>query len=122
MSTTDDNTENPGGIRIGVSACLLEFHASHKLLVMSHSTVVYRQLGHLLSDLNRVSLHATADFYINRLLQTLAPPGPAVQKSALVDPSPAWKKLRQRSRPRRLNEDTSSYEVHVVAASVMFCF
>jgi uncharacterized protein YbgA (DUF1722 family)/uncharacterized protein YbbK (DUF523 family) len=53
---------------------LLEFHASHKLLVLSHSTVVYRELGRLLSDLNGVNLHATADLYIGKLLQTLTPP------------------------------------------------
>ena len=63
---------------------LLEFHASHKFLVMSHSTVVYRELGRLLSDLNGVNLHATAGIYISRLLQTLTPPATRKQHTNVL--------------------------------------
>jgi len=60
---------------------LLDFHASHKFLVMSHSTAVYRELGRLLSDLNRRKLQATADIYISKLLMTLTPPATRKQHS-----------------------------------------
>jgi len=53
---------------------LLEFHTDHKYLLMSHSTVVYKQLGQLLSDLTRASLADIADSYIARLMQTLSRP------------------------------------------------
>ena len=53
---------------------LLEFHAGHKYLLMSHSTVVYKQLGQLLSDLTGSSLADIADSYIARLMQTLSKP------------------------------------------------
>jgi len=53
---------------------LLEFHAGHKFLLMSHSTVVYKQMGRMLSDLTRASLSDIADSYIARLMQTLSKP------------------------------------------------
>jgi uncharacterized protein YbgA (DUF1722 family)/uncharacterized protein YbbK (DUF523 family) len=53
---------------------LIKFHASHKYLVMSHSTVMYRQLGQMLSDLNRAPLADIADRYITRLMQALGKP------------------------------------------------
>lgn len=53
---------------------LIEFHTDHKYLLMSHSTVVYKQLGQLLSDLTRASLADIADSYIARLMQTLSKP------------------------------------------------
>lgn len=53
---------------------LIKFHTGHKYLVMSHSTVTYRQLGWMLSDLNRASLDDIADSYITRLMQTLSVP------------------------------------------------
>ena len=53
---------------------LLEFHAGHKYLLMSHSTEVYKQLGRVLSDLSRESLSDIADSYIARLMQTLSKP------------------------------------------------
>jgi len=53
---------------------LLEFHARHKYLLMSHSVVVYQQLGRVLSDLSRGSLNDIADSYIIRLMQTLSKP------------------------------------------------
>jgi uncharacterized protein YbgA (DUF1722 family) len=53
---------------------LIKFHASHKYLVMSHSSVMYRQLGQMLSDLTRASLADIADTYIARLMQALGKP------------------------------------------------
>jgi uncharacterized protein YbgA (DUF1722 family)/uncharacterized protein YbbK (DUF523 family) len=53
---------------------LIEFHAGHKYLVMSHSTMVYKQLGRMLSDLSQVSLAEIADSYIVRLMQALSKP------------------------------------------------
>ena len=53
---------------------LIRFHASHKYLVMAHSTVMYRQLGKLLSDLTGVSLNEIADKYFTELMQTLSKP------------------------------------------------
>lgn len=55
-------------------SALLDFHASHKLLVLSHSTEMYRQLGRLLSGLDRISLDEVADTYIARLMQALGTP------------------------------------------------
>ncbi len=53
---------------------LLEFHTEHKYLLMSHSTVVYKQLGQLLSDLTQASLADIADSYIASLMQALSEP------------------------------------------------
>ena len=53
---------------------LIEFHADHKYLVMSHDTVVYKQLGQMLSDLSQVPLAEIADSYIARLMQALSKP------------------------------------------------
>jgi uncharacterized protein YbgA (DUF1722 family)/uncharacterized protein YbbK (DUF523 family) len=55
-------------------AGIIEFHACHKLLVMAHSVAVYRELGQLLSSLDRGSLTQTADTYIHKLLQALKQP------------------------------------------------
>jgi len=53
---------------------LIEFHASHKYLVMSHNTLVYKQLGQMLSDLTRTSLADIAHSYITILMKTLSKP------------------------------------------------
>ena len=50
---------------------LLSFHASHKLLVLAHSTVAYRELGQMLSDLGNVDLQALGDRYIASLMDVL---------------------------------------------------
>jgi uncharacterized protein YbgA (DUF1722 family)/uncharacterized protein YbbK (DUF523 family) len=55
-------------------AALIRFHARHKFLVLAHSTVMYRQLGQLLSNLNEVSLDEIADSYISGLMQALSRP------------------------------------------------
>jgi len=53
---------------------LIRFHASHKYLLMAHSTLMYRQLGQLLSNLTGVSLNEIADKYFTELMQTLSKP------------------------------------------------
>lgn len=53
-------------------SALISFHSRHKYLLLAHSTVVYRQLGQLLSDLNGVSIREIADSYISRLMQSLS--------------------------------------------------
>lgn len=53
---------------------LLEFHAGHKYLLMSHSNLVFKQLGRMLSNLSRASLDDIADSYIAGLMQTLGKP------------------------------------------------
>ena len=53
---------------------LIKFHAAHKYLVMSHNTVMYRQLGQMLSDLTRASLADIADRYFAGLMQALSVP------------------------------------------------
>ena len=53
---------------------LIRFHTRHKYLLMSHSNEMYRELGQMLSDLNRASLDEIADSYISRLMQTLSVP------------------------------------------------
>jgi uncharacterized protein YbgA (DUF1722 family)/uncharacterized protein YbbK (DUF523 family) len=55
-------------------ASLLRFHARHKYLVLAHSTVMYRKLGHLLADLNRQPLEAICASYITSLMQALSRP------------------------------------------------
>ena len=59
----------------GISkSALLDFHASHKFLVLAHSTEMYRQLGRLLSGLDRVPLDEVACIYIARLMEALGTP------------------------------------------------
>ena len=53
---------------------LIKFHAGHKYLIMSHSNVMYRQLGQMLSDLTRESLSDVANRYIASLMQALSVP------------------------------------------------
>jgi uncharacterized protein YbgA (DUF1722 family)/uncharacterized protein YbbK (DUF523 family) len=66
-------------LQAGVSKSgLMEFHASHKFLVMAYSNSAYRQLGRMLSDLSGDDLQETADRYISMLLQALA--RPAIRK------------------------------------------
>lgn len=55
-------------------ARLLEFHTDHKYLLLSHSTLVYKELGQLLSDLSRASLADIAGSYIAKLMHTLSKP------------------------------------------------
>ena len=50
---------------------LLDFHASHKLLLMAHSPAAYKELGGLLARLANAGLEALADRYIERVMQVL---------------------------------------------------
>lgn len=50
---------------------LLDFHTRHKLLVMSHSTVIYRELGRRLARLDNADLDALANDYIGLVMQAL---------------------------------------------------
>lgn len=53
---------------------LIAFHSSHKLLLLAHSTVTYRKLGRLLSDLGAQDLTAVAARYIQALMTSLSTP------------------------------------------------
>ena len=53
---------------------LLSFHASHKLLVLAHSTTVYRELGRMLANLGKVDLPVLANRYIAMLMGVLKIP------------------------------------------------
>lgn len=50
---------------------LIDFHASHKLLLMAHSPAAYRELGRLLSRLDNAELDSLADHYIERVMRVL---------------------------------------------------
>ena len=52
-------------------SALLDFHASHKLLVLAHSTVGYRELGRMLSNLGNVDLQSLGERYIASLMDIL---------------------------------------------------
>ena len=53
---------------------LLDFHTSHKYLLLAHSEVAYRALGALLADLSTGSTAEIADRYIKQLMQALSKP------------------------------------------------
>ena len=53
---------------------LLDFHTRHKLLLMAHSPVAYRELGRLLARLDNASLDGLADRYIERVMEVLKAP------------------------------------------------
>ncbi|MCO6414436.1 MAG: DUF1722 domain-containing protein [Thiogranum sp.] len=53
---------------------LIDFHASHKLLLLAHSPRVYEELGRLLSRLDTADLDALADRYIEQLMLALKRP------------------------------------------------
>jgi len=62
-------------INTGISkTALINFHASHKLLVMAHNNEMYRQLGRLISNLSTSQLDEIADTYISSLMQALSKP------------------------------------------------
>ena len=50
---------------------LLDFHTSHKLLLMAHSPAAYKELGGLLARLDNAGLEALADRYFERVMQVL---------------------------------------------------
>lgn len=53
---------------------LLDFHTTHKYLLLAHSEVAYRELGTLLADLSVESIDSIADRYIAQLMQALSKP------------------------------------------------
>ena len=53
---------------------LLDFHTRHKLLLMAHSPVAYRELGRSLAQLDHATLDELADGYIERVMQVLKKP------------------------------------------------
>ena len=53
------------------AARLIDFHTSHKYLVMAHSQAAYQRLGRLLSDLSASELQAVAEYYFMELMHTL---------------------------------------------------
>ena len=53
---------------------LLDFHTTHKYLLLAHSEVAYRELGSLLADLSVEPIDKIADRYIAQLMQALSKP------------------------------------------------
>lgn len=53
---------------------LLEFHARHKLIIMSHNQNKYRELGRLLAAARKDSVTDVAKDYLLKLMQTLKIP------------------------------------------------
>ena len=59
----------------GVTAArLAEFHAHHKLALLTHGTETHRQLGRLVAQAGRKGLRVLADDYIRRFMAALAYP------------------------------------------------
>jgi len=50
---------------------LIEFHTSHKFLLLAHSPAAYRELGGLLARLDSVPLDALAERYIGDVMRAL---------------------------------------------------
>ncbi|NKB34233.1 MAG: DUF1722 domain-containing protein [Pseudomonadales bacterium] len=50
---------------------LVEFHARHKLIIMSHDQNSYRQLGQLVAATSKENLSANADAYLKDFMQAL---------------------------------------------------
>jgi uncharacterized protein YbgA (DUF1722 family) len=56
------------GLQVGA---VIEFHARHKLILMSHCQKIYRELGPLVAGINRQNLQEMAPLYFSRLMQAL---------------------------------------------------
>ncbi len=56
------------GMTVGA---LVDFHARHKLVLMSHCQKTYRELGPLVASATRGNLHEVAPQYFSRLMQAL---------------------------------------------------
>jgi uncharacterized protein YbgA (DUF1722 family)/uncharacterized protein YbbK (DUF523 family) len=52
----------------------VEFHTRHKLLVMAHSVVIYRELGKLVANIAKYSPGEFSEAYLQLLMQALARP------------------------------------------------
>jgi uncharacterized protein YbgA (DUF1722 family)/uncharacterized protein YbbK (DUF523 family) len=89
---------------------LLEFHSSHKYLLMSHSLVAYKQLGQLLSDLTRASLTEIADSYIAGFMHALGTPATRKRHSNVLQHLLGYlKRDLDRARRTDLNETIEAY-------------
>lgn len=55
-------------------ARLVDFHARHKLILMSHGTEYYRALGRLVADAGSTEINALAQQYIHGFMTALAHP------------------------------------------------
>ena len=53
---------------------LIQFHSRYKYLVMAHSMVHYKSIGHLLSNFGTASIEQIAEQYITELMGALAKP------------------------------------------------
>jgi uncharacterized protein YbgA (DUF1722 family)/uncharacterized protein YbbK (DUF523 family) len=53
------------------AAGLIEFHTTHKYLVLAHSQAAYQRLGRMLSNLAKDDLRSIAETYSEALMQTL---------------------------------------------------
>ncbi|MGD8594756.1 MAG: DUF523 and DUF1722 domain-containing protein [Gammaproteobacteria bacterium] len=53
---------------------LLQFHTQIKFTLLAHCELTYRQLGRLLADLSKHTLHEIANDYIGQLMQALKKP------------------------------------------------
>ena len=53
---------------------LLDFHTRHKLLLMAHSPIAYRELGRLLAQSDNAILDELADRYVERVMEVLKAP------------------------------------------------
>ena len=59
-------------LSVGVTASrLIEFHTTHKYMIMAHSQAAYQRLGKLLSNLSGHGLQAIAEAYAPELMTTL---------------------------------------------------
>ena len=60
---------------VGVTAhVLINFHASHKLLILSHGSDLLRNLGQLVAGVNKKSIEETSQAYITTLMRTIRRP------------------------------------------------
>lgn len=55
-------------------AGLIDFHATHKLIIMSHNQKIYQTLGQLVAGTTRESLEANANTYLLQFMQALKIP------------------------------------------------
>ena len=53
---------------------LIRFHTAHKLLLLAHSTVAYRQLGRLLAGGRSLTRHQLQDRYADGFMRALEQP------------------------------------------------
>lgn len=52
-------------------AALIDFHARHKLIIMSHDQNRYRELGRFVAGISKDNLHENSDKYLLQLMEAL---------------------------------------------------